>query len=413
MSPADARAPAAAYRAAWALLPGGVISPGIAVETAGGVITRVGPARGTEEDLGRVLLLPGLVNAHVHLELSGFSAIPAAGSFPVWGLNLGIRRSLAGMRRLAEGARSGVDRLLAEGVTCVGELATVGAASDALRRRALSGVWFREMIRPRAAHAARELLGARVASARERQGTRLREGLFPHATYSCSALLHRAAAECARACGLRYATHAGETRWETALFDRPTERVVGFERFLSVRRPHRSRGMTPVAWLAAAGALTGCTTLVHAAHMDDADVRAVGQSGAAVVVCPRSSIHFGETPADVRRLLDAGVTVALGTDSPASGGSPSLRAEMRSLAELQPGLGAAVILRMATEYGARALGLEGACGALAPGARADLATIDLDGDRGDPAAAILRCAPSRTVTLGGWPVGVDGSQASG
>ena len=135
-------------RSRWAFLPGGEVGEDVAVDCAAGRIVRVGRPRGGETDLGDRLLLPGMVNAHVHLELSGFPALSTDGGFARWALRVGVRRARTDRAELASAAARAVDALVAEGVSCIGEVATSGAAAEALAERPVCGVWYQEMIDP-------------------------------------------------------------------------------------------------------------------------------------------------------------------------------------------------------------------------------------------------------------------------
>jgi cytosine/adenosine deaminase-related metal-dependent hydrolase len=281
-----------------------------------------------------------------------------------------------------------VGRLIEEGVTCVGEVATVGASRAALQASGLAGVWYREMISLRPREAPAVLARSLRLAAREAEAAGLRPGLFPHATYSASARLIRASRAEAIRRGLAFAVHASETREEMELFADGTGPLVRLRRLLGrAGRPAREC-LSPVRWLELAGGLGPRATLVHATHLSDEDLGLVAARGASVVVCPRSSRFFGEGPPEIPRLVRAGVPVGLGTDSPASGGSPSLIEEMRALARMRPSLSPRLILSAATEGGARALGLEADCGALRPGGRADVALADVP-PAGDPLEALM------------------------
>lgn len=382
-----------AIRAKWGLLPGGRLVDDVALEAAGGRIVRVGPPRGGERDLGEVLLVPGLVDAHVHLELSGLPAVSAAGGFASWALRLGLRRAIASRRALARAAAAALDALCAEGVTCVGEVATVGASRGALLARTVTGTWYREMIDLRPARAPATLARARARAGRETRGLGLLPGLFPHAPYSASGALFRAAAAHARAAGIPFATHAAESRDERALFARGEGPLATVRRLAGAGRRMGPSPLSPIAWLDAAGALWEGAALVHATYASGDDVVLLRARGCAVVVCPRSALHLEGTVADVGRLLSAGIPVGLGTDSPASAGTPSLREEMRTLARAQGGVAPGAVIAAATEGGARALGLAGECGALAPGARADVAAFEVP-DPGEPLACVATGARS-------------------
>ena len=389
------------FRSRWAFLPGGELGENVAVEIVGGRVARVGRPRGGETDLGDRLMLPGLVNAHVHLELSGFPALPTDRGFLGWALRLGMRRARTPRAALADAAARALDTMLAEGVSCVGEVATTGAAAGALAARGLAGVWYQEMIDPAWLTARSTLRRGANRAVRGGRSSGLAPGLIPHAPYSVSAALYAASARHARPVPL--ATHASETAWETGLFRRSGGTSSFLVRMLLGRRLARSGARSPVAWLARTGFLATRPALIHATHLDGADVDLIRACGARVVVCPRSSSYFGEGPVDVGRLIRARIPVGIGTDSPASAGTHSVREELRTLARVQPGLSPRELLLSATESGAAALGRQGRSGVLATGARGDVAVVDVEDARA-PLSSVLTDARSRLVALAGVPV---------
>jgi cytosine/adenosine deaminase-related metal-dependent hydrolase len=390
----DRRAPALSVKARWALLPGAILAENTALDSAGGVITRVGRPRGGERDLGDVLLTPGLVDAHVHLELSALRPGRASGGFTRWALGLAVRRALSSRAALAEAAAEALEALSAEGVTCVGELTTTGASLRALAARGMAGTWYREMIDVRPTGGRERVRKTAARSEAEARRAGLKPGLFPHAPYSVSAGLCASAARVARASGLAFAIHAAEHRDEMDLFLRGRGPLRHLRRLLGAERIGREGRVSPVEWLDRVGALFEGATIVHATYASERDVGLMRRRGASVVVCPRSATYLEGGPVDVQRLLRAGITVGIGTDSPVSGGTPSLREDMRALEAR--GVSPREILRAATESGAAALGLAGTTGSLVPGARADLSAFDV-GVSGDPLACAVSDARSRTV----------------
>jgi 5-methylthioadenosine/S-adenosylhomocysteine deaminase len=172
--------------------------------------------------------------------------------------------------------------------------------------------------------------------------------------------------------------------------------------------------------MAAAGAFAPGLVAAHCVRLVPGDARVLAAAGVAVAHCPRSNAHLRCGRAPLEALRDAGARVALGTDSPASGGDYDVRAEARAAADLHAGaldLDAAALLRMATLGGAEALGMDDEVGALAPGRRADLVALaDPGGGRPpearamDPAAAVDVVAVDGEVLLrDGAPTRADGA----
>jgi len=143
-------------------------------------------------------------------------------------------------------------------------------------------------------------------------------------------------------------------------------------------------GKRPIERLANLGLINSSLMAVHAIHVTDGEIAQFAESGVVVAHCPRSNLKLADGIAPVQRLLDAGLTVALGTDGAASNNVLDMPGEMRAAALLAKAsaadaaaLPAVAALRMATLDGARALGLDHAIGSIEPGKWADLACIDL------------------------------------
>jgi cytosine/adenosine deaminase-related metal-dependent hydrolase len=340
---------------------------GVEVEFEAGIVTRV--SRGVAGGRGRVLL-PGLVNAHTHLELTALRGKVGRASFPEWARRLMTLRGRWTPAEIERSAREGVRRSLAAGTTAVGDFAWL-AGDGALRRSPLRGVSWREAlgIAPeRAAEAARR--AERFLRPRTDRWT---PGLAPHAPYSCSGELYRRLFAAARRARVPFATHLSELREEIRfLLDgggpfRKMMRALGRD-----SGGWRPPGTRPVASLVSLGVLRGAT-VAHANYLTASDVAALRRARATVVWCPRTHRFFGHPPHPVRRLLRAGIPVALGTDSLASSPSLSVREEIVE-AHRASRLPLGTLLKMATEYGARALGLR-RVGRLARGWAADFVLV--------------------------------------
>ncbi len=352
-------------------------------------------ARRADVDLGDAAVLPGLVNAHTHLDLTGLRGLaPPSPDFTGW-----LRRVIAHRReRTAEQVRADVAEGLAEclrfGTTLLGDISGDGGSWEALAEAPLRAVVFREMLGlpQERASGAWERLDRWLAS--RAPTPTCRPGVSPHAPYSVRASLFLAAATR----GVPVAVHLAETAAEQELLVLRRGPFVPFLRDLGVWAPdglaedagHVLRllnGLAP-------------TLLVHGNFLAaDAPVPA----NASVVYCPRTHAAFGHPPHPFRDFLARGMRVALGTDSLASNPDLDLLAEARSLHRLHPDFPGEQLLRMATLSGAEALGWADEAGSLAPGKSADLIVIPLSPQEGgDPHRLVLASdAPVRGVLFRG------------
>ena len=397
---------------------------GGAVAVADGRIVAVGPAdevarqvrAGRTVDLPGHALLPGFVNAHTHLAMTMF-------------------RGMADDRDL--------DAFLATVVPVEGRVLTSERVHLATRAAALESVlagvttaldmyFFAD-----AALLAAEEIGLRLLTGpvlfdggpgslawgpltewaddwlvAHPTGPGWRPVLGPHSTYMVSPAHLGEVRDLAAAHGALVHLHASESAGENEL----------------VRSQH---GVRPIPLLEDLGLVAPGTVLAHAVQLDDAELAAVAAGGAAVAHCPASNLKLASGVARVPELLDAGATVAIGTDGPASSNDLDVLGATRLAALLHKGVGgvdgtggaarlpAPVALRMATISGARALGIDDAVGSLEVGKLADLIAVDLDRPHVQPvydtASAVLYAAGRGDVTdvwVGGRQV-VDGGRAVG
>jgi 5-methylthioadenosine/S-adenosylhomocysteine deaminase len=321
-------------------------------------------------DLGERALVPGFVDAHAHLELSllGEGKLPDRGSFTDW-----IRALLAARRTLSRAdlrraALLGAGRLLTTGTTTVGDIDSTGNSESALRESPLRARIYREVLD--AGDADRASAALTRAARPFARSSRLHPGLSPHAPYTVGSELLRSTSDLSSRRGWPGCVHWAETEEEVeflAAGSGPMRSIL--ER---TRRSRRARPRTGLELLADAGWLSPRLALVHGNHPAPGDVERVARSGAALVHCPGTHAYFGRDRFALQSWLDAGVTVALGTDGLSSNRDLDMRRELSLLRESHPWLSAERAFDMATRAGARALGLTKKTGEIALGSRADL-----------------------------------------
>jgi cytosine/adenosine deaminase-related metal-dependent hydrolase len=381
------------------------------VTVAGERIAAVGPPNGRppEVDLGEAAVLPGLVNAHSHLDLTGLRGrVPFTGDFTDWlRAVIGHRRGRPPGQGEAD-VRAGLAESLARGVTLLGDISGQGLSWPALAGAPVRAVVFHELLglpRERAGRAwadALAWLGDHPAT------STCRPGLSPHAPYSVRASLFRACASLAAARGLPLTTHLAETATEADLLAGHAGPFADFLRGLGVWDPG---GLVPgTASLLALNAAAPRLLLAHGNYLDPSTPL---PADAAVVYCPRTHAYFGHPPHPFRELLARGLRVALGTDSLASNPDLDVLAEARFLHRLYPDFPGDRLLRMATLSGAEALGWADETGSLEPGKSADLVVVPLytASARGaDPHHGLLAGDASvrRVLWRGRWVAGGDG-----
>jgi cytosine/adenosine deaminase-related metal-dependent hydrolase len=335
------------------------------------------------------VILPGLINTHTHLELTGFAAQVPEREFATWIRRL---RELKTTRTAAEyvaAARRGLAECYAAGVTTVADTGDSGAVIRVLAEAGGSGVAYQEVFGPRPSQSEASLTGLqeRVRELAPLATGRVRIGVSPHAPYTVSGPLFSAVAGWARAEGLPLAVHVAESGAESQFLLAGSGPFAQAWLARGISLPP-SAGFTPVRWLAEHGVLSDRCLCIHAVQIDPTDIRQLADSGAAVAHCPLSNLAHDHGVAPLAALLEAGVRVGLGTDSEVSVGRPDLLAEARAAAT-QAGLNPDTVLELGTLGGARALGLDRETGSLTPGKWGDCAIIRVAEGNGDPAEMVL------------------------
>jgi cytosine/adenosine deaminase-related metal-dependent hydrolase len=356
-------------------------------------------------DLPRSVLLPGLVNAHTHLELSTCRAGDSPGAhFGEW--ILGIRKQLAAQGEDFEGVvsgavREGVRQSLRFGVTTIGDISQQNHFTrPALRALPVRCVSYGETLGLAKQRARHDELLARALDATHRS-ERLRIGLTPHASYTVDLRDYRTCLRVARERNLPLATHLAENPQEREFLEHQTGLFRDIWESLSMwdDTVQTYRG-SPVAFAHAIGLLEYPTLLAHVNYCDDDELDLLARGRASVVYCPRTHAYFGHAPHRWREMLSRGVNVAVGTDSCASSPDLNLVDDLRLLRTSAPDVPAEALWEMATVRAARAIRMDDEVGAIARGKRADL--VAFDADRLDPFESVLRDAREPThVWFGG------------
>ncbi|MGQ0767173.1 MAG: amidohydrolase family protein [Gemmatimonadota bacterium] len=377
------------YRARWVLPVNSEPVKNGAVAVSDERISYVGPAGeappGEVVDLGEAVLTPGLVNVHTHLELTAFRGRLEDLQFRDWIVTLTrARRAMMTDEARLSAARVGIAEGFLAGITTFGDCSDSGVAVRALESMDARGVVFLETFGPDPAQR-EESIDALLSTltATRTSSPLVQLALSPHAPYSVSDDLFVSVARMAESRRLRLAVHVSESEAERTLV---TDADGPFAEGLRRRGVGvRVRGKSPVALLDALGVMSPSTLLVHCVQLLPGDIELIARSGSSVAHCPVSNAKLGHGIAPVTELLDAGVTIGLGSDSVASNNRMDLLDEARLACLMQRvragqpnSLPAARVIQMATLDGARALGLGDKAGSLEVGKAADLAAFPLD-----------------------------------
>ncbi len=352
--------------------------------------------------LGDVVLLPGLVNAHCHLELTLCRPRPPSPiAFTAW-----VRRLVGEMaaNELIGSSKSsistGLGACMRFGVTCVGDITSnPWTARGILERpnpRMVSYGEVRAMAKRRDRLA--EQLQEAVTDPWHTPWTRV--GVSPHAPYSVEPEGYRQCLAVARANELPLTTHLAET----------TDEAV----FLAEHRgPLRELWDSFGAWDDAVPSFVGGpiryakhlglldyerSCLAHVNYCNDEELAILAKGWASVVYCPRTHRYFGHPPHRWREMIGMGINVAIGTDSCASSPDLNLVDDLRLLHGIAPEVEVETIWEMATSRAARALAMEGEIGTLVVGQYADFVAFDVRG--AEPLREVLE--DSAACPVGVW-----------
>jgi len=391
------------YRARWVIpISAPPIADGlVAVER--DRIEYVGPSaggpHGDEVQLGDVLLLPGLINAHCHLELTVMRGFLEDLDFRRWILRLtAARRAVLDRDALLDSARYGLEEGVRAGITSYADTCESGVVMQAMREAGVRGIMYQEVFGPDPSQCAASMddLRERVGGLRYLETPLVRVGISPHAPYTVSDDLFRAAAAMAREQRLPMAIHLAESDMEQRLV---VEAAGPFADGLRRRGiPVAPRATSPVQLLRRLHVLDAAPLLIHCVRVDALDIETIAASASPVAHCPASNAKLGHGIAPLSEMLAAGITVGLGSDSMASNNRMDILEEARlALLGQRARLGssetpsATDVLELATIGGAKALGMGDLVGTLEVGKQADLAAFSFDGHHPihDPLAAAV------------------------
>ncbi len=372
------------------------------VTVSGDTIAAVDPhgVRTTDEDLGNVAIIPGLVNAHTHLDLSGARGlIPPTdpNHFTDWLRGVIAYRRSQTAEGVANDIHNGLEEILQAGTTLVGDIAFAGKSLRYLLKVAMRSVVYFELTgfsEVRISELSRSLVGSEWGIPVEQ----IKPGLSPHAPYSISPdLLHYAMSRAEPV-----AIHLAESPPESELLRSQSGPFVALLQWIGIW--DQARLVPSADWIVRETSRAKNIVFAHCNYLNPNLHLAPNQS---VVYCPRTHAAFGHPPHPFREFLNRGVRVCLGTDSLASNPDLDILAEARFVLDRYPDFPGETLLRMVTLSGAEALGWANETGSLEPGKSADFVAVPLpEREAADPHELLFAAdapgTPRRTLFRGEW-----------
>ena len=349
-----------------------------AVVIIGSQIVAVGPAQEIESqypnapriNCGGKVLMPGLINAHTHVPMTLLRGLADDLRLDVWllGYMMPVEREFVSPDFVRLGTRLACAEMIRSGITCFADMyyfeEDIAETTAKVGMRAVCAQSVLKFPTPDARFYEESLALAHDFIERWKGHELIVPSVAPHAVYTCTPEILRASAELARKFDVPLHTHISETAGE-------------------VENVRKEQGMPVVPYLKKQGLLEAKVLAAHCVHIDEGEIRTLLHAGAGVAHNPSSNLKLASGVAPVKRMLDLGLNVGIGTDGPASNNDLDMFEEMRLAAFLAKGtsgdptaLPAATVLTMATRMGANALHIGDITGTLEPGKRADLIIVD-------------------------------------
>ncbi|MBI2082876.1 MAG: amidohydrolase family protein [Deltaproteobacteria bacterium] len=334
-------------------------------------------------DLGNSILIPGLVNAHCHLEFSALKGkIPPTHSFTDWVLQLLVKNASLTPEEWKTGVTNGIAELIQGGTTTLADhRSPLLEPIETVFREFL----FFEILGPGEERARESLKKGheRLAALESDLGS---AQISPHSFYTVPVPILREILE-PRAGNTPLSIHMLENHEEDEFFRKGLSPLS--EEVLEAGGIERFPDPSPIHWLKENDWLRSHLMLVHGNHLTDEEIRLLRGTDVTVIHCPGSHRFFGNRRFPLETLLRHGIRIAIGTDSLGSNESLSMLKQMRIMKEEYPSLGGEDLLRMATIDGATALGWNHEIGTIEIGKKADIIAIPIRDDNVDPYEALL------------------------
>ncbi len=357
-------------------------------------------------DATDAVVIPGLINAHTHVPHSLLRGVGDGLPLERWLAEaiFPIERACVDEDFVKVGARLSIIEMLLGGITTFADMFfyewVVAREADTLGIRAVLGETVMDLPTPDAPGGVAEGMKLAERFISEWQGhARITPAVAPHAPYTCSPATLQAARDLAKKTDTPLLIHLSETQHEV---DEILKRY----------------GATPIHYAAREGLFEVKVLAAHVVHPQSGELALLKEKNAGVAHCPRSNMNLASGAAPIRRMLDKGMRLGLGTDGAASAPTTNLFEEMATAARLAKlhhkradAVAAREVFAMATIGGAQALGMEEQIGSIEVGKIADLAVVDTGIAQLERAPVydvyahlVYATAEARDTIIGGVPV---------
>jgi aminodeoxyfutalosine deaminase len=362
------------HKAGWVIIdPWTILKDGF-IQVEAGQIQAFGQGRipiecGQLIDHGPGVLIPALINAHTHLELTALkNKAITGGSFIDWVKSLITQREFIGTDLLLSAAADGITELIETGTLFIGEVSSLKITKQLFLDSAINGIWFEEYI------GNSEDLNecAHVAPLKK-------ISISGHAPHTTAPSLLEKLKQKTRQHDLPFSIHLAESEEEVEFLRTGKGAWADLlnERGIDVSHWNPS-GESPVQYADRLGILDEKTIAIHLIHSTQKEFEILSNKGIQVCACPRSNMKLHGRLPDLTGMFNAGILPCLGTDSLASNDSLNMFDEMKFIAEHFPKISSEKIFAMATINGSIALGINKHAGSLEPGKTASFLYSPID-----------------------------------
>ncbi len=356
------------------------------------------------KDLGEVIIMPGLINAHCHLDYTMMKgALFGDGTFSAWIQRLNAMRRSLDQSDYLDAIALGLRELQTWGCTTVFNIESFPELVPFLPEARIRVWWFLEVMDIRSRLSSAESLAGAIRFFEKAEGKGGGFGISPHAPYTVSRDLYELSALYAEKYRLPLCTHLAESKEEIDMFVAGEGPLHAFLRSIG-RQMDDCRGLTPIQMLLGTSLLPKGSLLVHMNHLGRGDRELLRQSAGSypVVHCPRTHAFFDREPFELNFFQESGIPLLLGTDSLASNEDLNMFSEMRAMSDSFPELNPAELMLMTTKNPAAAIGRAGRLGELSPGSIADFIAVQDHGGTGTPYERLLANTIPPQVWISGY-----------